>query len=59
MLEAFGTDRLLWGGDWPVVNLGSGLRAWADISRQLLAGIGKDDQIKIFSANAKRVYRMP
>lgn len=59
MLEAFGTDRLLWGGDWPVVNLGSGLRAWADISRQLLAGIGKDDQIKVFSANAKSVYRIP
>lgn len=58
MLQAFGPDRLVWGGDWPVVNLGSGLRGWADLSRRLLAGLGHEDQAKIFSETAKKVYRL-
>ena len=34
MLDAFGATRLVWGGDWPVVNLGDGLLAWSTITRE-------------------------
>ena len=58
MLEAFGPDRLLWGGDWPVVNLGDGLPAWVRIARELVADLSIVEQEKILSSNAQRIYRI-
>jgi predicted TIM-barrel fold metal-dependent hydrolase len=56
MIEAFGPGRLVWGGDWPVVNLGSGLAEWCHLSRELLAGLPAPDQHKIFVGNARSIY---
>lgn len=58
MLEAFGVERLVWGGDWPVVILGSGLRCWCELSRALLGSLSEDEQRAIFADNAKRIYRL-
>ena len=58
MLEAFGPWRLVWGGDWPVCNLGSGLRAWCDLTIELLAGLESSDREAIFSRNARRIYSL-
>ena len=59
LIGAFGADRVRWGGDWPVVNLGVGLRDWIDLSRALLAGLTAAEQAAIFQGNARRVYRLP
>ena len=59
MLEAFGPSRLVWGGDWPVVNLGDGLLAWSNISHELLSRLTADERTLILTANAKRIYRIP
>jgi len=59
MLEAFGPSRLVWGGDWPVVNLGNGLLAWSSISREFLSRLTADERTQILTANAKRIYRIP
>lgn len=56
LLEAFGPDRMLWGGDWPVVNLGAGLPGWIDITRELLAGLSEAEQHAIAEGTARRVY---
>ena len=58
MLEAFGPGRLVWGGDWPVCNLGSGLRAWCDLTIALLAGLESSDREAILSRNARRIYSL-
>jgi predicted TIM-barrel fold metal-dependent hydrolase len=58
MLEAFGVERLVWGGDWPVVVLGSGLRRWCELSQSLLGSLSDDEQRAIFTDNAKRIYRL-
>lgn len=58
-LEAFGPARMVWGGDWPVVNLGSGLPDWIDLSRALLAPLSPDEALAIAQGNARRVYRLP
>jgi predicted TIM-barrel fold metal-dependent hydrolase len=57
-VAAFGPDRVLWGGDWPVVNLGSGLPGWIGLTRALLAGLTATEQGKIFQGVARRVYRI-
>lgn len=59
MLEAFGPSRLVWGGDWPVVNLGNGLLAWSNITRELLSELTADERTLILSTNAKKIYRIP
>lgn len=59
MLEAFGPTRLVWGGDWPVVNLGDGLLAWSHITRELLSELTPDERTLILSTNAKKIYRIP
>lgn len=58
VLSAFGTDRVVWGGDWPVVNLGSGLPDWIALSRTLLQDLSVAEQDQIAQVNAKRLYRL-
>lgn len=58
VLAAFGTDRVLWGGDWPVVNLGIGLPDWIALTRDLLGGLSPAEQGQIGQGNARRVYRV-
>ena len=57
-LGAFGPDRMVWGGDWPVVNLGSGLPAWLSMSRALLDGLSSSEQAAVSAGNARSVYRV-
>jgi predicted TIM-barrel fold metal-dependent hydrolase len=58
VLDCFGADRVLWGGDWPVVNLGAGLPGWIGISRSLLAGLSAAEQEAVAQGTARRVYRL-
>lgn len=58
VLEAFGPDRLVWGSDWPVVNLGGGLPAWLEITGKYLASLSPEEAAKIASGNARRIYKL-
>ncbi len=58
VLDRFGPDRTLWGGDWPVVNLGAGLADWITMSRALLSGLTAAEQTQVASGTARRVYRL-
>jgi predicted TIM-barrel fold metal-dependent hydrolase len=55
-LDAFGPDRVVFGGDWPVCLLGAALREWVEALRQIVAGRSLADQRKLWSANARRFY---
>jgi L-fuconolactonase len=56
LLDCFGPERLLWGSDWPVVNLAGGYHRWARASDQLLARLPAADRNAIFGDNAQRFY---
>jgi len=56
MLESFGPSRLVWGGDWPVVNLGSGLVDWCELTTSLLAGLTPAERDSVLCDTAQRVY---
>jgi predicted TIM-barrel fold metal-dependent hydrolase len=58
VLNAFGPARMLWGGDWPVVNLGVGLPDWIALTRDLLQGLTPSEQGQIGQGTARRVYRL-
>jgi L-fuconolactonase len=52
----FGPQRLLWGSDWPVVNLAGGYAKWFAASQTLLADLSADQKADIFGGNAARIY---
>lgn len=56
VVESFGPDRLVWGSDWPVVNLRSTLPDWVDIFRQLIGKLSNAEQEKICWSNAAKLY---
>lgn len=55
---AFGPDRLIFGGDWPVCTLAASLGEWCAALRQVVADRPAAEQRKLFSENARRVYRL-
>ena len=56
MLEVFGPSRMIWGGDWPVVDLAVGLPEWIDMSRKMLSGLSVAEQALIGHQNARLIY---
>jgi L-fuconolactonase len=57
-LNAFGPDRVVFGGDWPVCLLGGSYRDWVLTLRQIVAERPVSDQQKLWHANARRFYRI-
>jgi L-fuconolactonase len=58
LLASFGPQRLIWGSDWPVLNLASDYAGWIAASAALLAGLDQDGQRAVFGLNARRFYRI-
>ncbi|KAI9315267.1 hypothetical protein BX666DRAFT_1960998 [Dichotomocladium elegans] len=57
-LEAFGIDRLMYGGDWPVVENSAALGRWLDVISEIVADWSDEDKDKLFYRNAQRIYRL-
>lgn len=55
LLATFGPRRLLWGSDWPVVNLAADYSRWFDAAGELTHLQG-DERAALFGGNAIRVY---
>ena len=58
VLECFGANRMVWGSDWPVVNLGKGLQEWIEVTRNILSSLSEDEANKIAHLNAKKIYNI-
>lgn len=59
VIDLFGWDRVIFAGDWPVVNLGSTYRGWVETLKQIVRADSSGDQAKLFLDNAVRFYRLP
>lgn len=55
-IDAFGVDRVMFGGDWPVCTLAATYREWLTALRQLIASRPGADQKKILHDNATKFY---
>ena len=58
VMEVFGEDRVLFGGDWPVVLNASPYRRWVEALDALTAHLSADARGKLWAENARRFYRM-
>lgn len=59
VLASFASDRVIFGGDWPVVTLASPWQRWVDTLWDATASLTPDARRKLFHDNAKRFYRLP
>lgn len=55
-LDAFGPDRVVFGGDWPVCLLGASYRRWVEMLTGIISTRPPADQQKLWSGNALRWY---
>lgn len=56
LVTCFGAERLIWGSDWPVVNLAADYRRWISTAEQLMAGLDASAQSLVFGGNAVGMY---
>lgn len=59
VLAAFGAERVIWGSDWPVLNLAADYPAWLATAQALTAHLPPAACAAIFEGNARRFYRLP
>ena len=57
-MECFGTDRVLYGSDWPVSVLAGGYQRWWQAFATVLDTLPAEEQAKVVSENAKRIYAL-
>ena len=58
VIDCFGFDRVLFGGDWPVVTLAGSYKQWFEALLWALEGSTDEQLRKLFRDNARRVYRL-
>ncbi len=57
VLAVFGEDRVLYGGDWPVVLNAAPYRRWAETLDTLTVHLSDAAKRKLWAGNARRFYR--
>lgn len=62
LCSAFGAHRLMWGSDWPVLQLAqnqaySRYDTWLEVVEKLLQNLGEAERIAIFGGTARDFYR--
>lgn len=56
VFEAFGTDRLLFGSDWPVMLLSGAYIQWKSLLEKYMENFTTEEKEKVFGGNAKDFY---
>jgi L-fuconolactonase len=57
-IETFGFNRIMYGGDWHVLELAGSYPDWVDIVDEITRGAPEPDRRKLFRDNATRFYRL-
>jgi L-fuconolactonase len=58
VLEAFGSERLMFGSDWPVCTVASSYSRWVTTVQEFLRELSIDEQEMILGGNAESFYRI-
>jgi L-fuconolactonase len=56
VLELFGPERVMWGSDWPVLNLAADYPHWAEATDLLLQNRSAEQRDAVLGGNAIRFY---
>jgi L-fuconolactonase len=56
VMNCFGPERLMWGSDWPVVNLAGGYARWREAAVALFAALSTYERDAILGGTALKFY---
>jgi L-fuconolactonase len=57
-ISCFGFDRVMFGGDWPVLTLAGQFQPWVALLDRVLADEPMSSRMKFYRDTARRVYRL-
>ena len=57
-VEAFGIDRLIYAGDWPVCLQAASIPRYVEVLDHALSGLSETERRKFYRENANRFYRL-
>src|SRR5437867_74098 len=58
VVEQFGTSRILYGSDWPVLTLAGEYTSWFEFTARFTDAWSTDERRRFYYENAVRVYRL-
>jgi L-fuconolactonase len=56
VLRCFGSERVIWGSDWPVLTLAASYASWSAAADALLAALSPPERAAVRGGNAARFY---
>jgi L-fuconolactonase len=56
LIDAFGPERLMYGSDWPMIDLAGDYSSWFAVCGELTADLPEADRAMIFGGTAARFY---
>jgi L-fuconolactonase len=57
-LDCFGFERVMYGGDWHVVELACPYTRWVEVLDEIVADASEDERRRLFRDNAISFYRL-
>ncbi len=58
ILRTFGTNRMMWGSDWPVLELAGEYQTWFEECTAITRNLTTSQQENIYNNNAVRIYNL-
>lgn len=58
VLNTFGAQRVMWGSDWPVLELAGSYADWFEASQQMATTLSPSMRDDLFGGTARRTYRL-
>ena len=58
IVECFGVNRVMFGGDWPVVTLAATYERWVDTLLACLSHLHPVELTRVFKKNAEKFYKI-
>lgn len=58
VVQAFGTNRCMFGSDWPVCLVAAAYDKWLQTVQDFFAGFSTEEQAMVFAGNAKHFYQI-
>lgn len=59
LVNAFGHGRIMWGSDWPVLNLNSDYASWVELCETLVSSWSAKEQEAFWAGTAQSFYQLP
>ena len=57
LFEAFGPDRMIWGSNWPIVEMGGTIEKQVSLAEEYLEPLGKEARDNVMNENALSFYK--